>query len=676
MWIEGEICEMKNFKTKLLAVICCVAVALSMTACGGSRHGSSGGGRRTESGTKPEGGRGTDPTYTSETGTDPTSDPTTDPTTDPTSGPGGYGNYIPTSDTLTYPDHVATYEEVHPSHSRGNVSGTEAAELLSDVEYTLIHHDITDYVDIVIYFEHPEDFGFSIDEVSWGDISSVDQLDETREFYQGQLDLLLTIDYESLSGDDRLCYDKIVYDLEESIYSCSYSAFNYYTMLFNYLVGPQSEVLFIMDVIQFDTVKDAENYILLMKDIDRYYDEMCEYEETRASLGFASSDTSYEEAAKSFDNLVKQKDDCFLYESFEERLDNISGLSSADRSRLISEHEKAMKEVVFPEFEECAERMRALKGSGGVDAGLCEYRGGDAYYAMITRQMTNKSTSPEASAAALDRSIDDTYTELTATVSKNITLYYDFLKLKLTKGGINENLDYLRQAVKADFPDIPAHEYYIMDVPEVFEENFSPAAYLGFHLDDYNDNLIIVNNSNVDDKFGTTVAHEAYPGHMFQSLYTRSHTKHPYMYLGGSTGYMEGWATYVEHYSAKYFVDPGNDDLLTLAKDNDVFTLLVSTRIDYGIHLENWSLQECVDYLNGFGLSVTSDDLAQIYTLVVTDPGYYAKYGMGYLWTQKIMDNLHERHPNASEKAIHTAYLDAGTGTFEQIEAKADSLLN
>ena len=136
-------------------------------------------------------------------------------------------------------------------------------------------------------------------------------------------------------------------------------------MIFNYLVGPQSEILFILDVYSFDTVEDAEKYIELVKDIDRYYDQMCEYEETRAKFGFASSDNSYEEAAKSFDNLVKQKDDCFLYDSFEERLDNIKGLSSSDRARLIKEHEKAMKEVVFPEFEECARRMRALKGSGG-----------------------------------------------------------------------------------------------------------------------------------------------------------------------------------------------------------------------------------------------------------------------------------------------------------------------
>ncbi len=662
---------MKKITNKILAVVCCAAVMLSMVSCSdGGKHSS--GGRRTQDGTKPEGGRHTDPTYSTETDTDPTSDPTSGPTT----GPSGYGNYIPTSDTLTYPDHVASVDEIHPQHPRGDKGGDEALTLLSGVEYEILHHEITDYVDIKILFEHPENFGFSLDEVSWGEIGSVEQYDEEKEFYQNQLDQLLQIDYESLKGDDRLCYDKLVYDCEESIYGCSYTAFAYYSTVFNFLVGPQCEVLFILDIFNFESVKDAEDYILLVKDIDRFYDEICEFEETRASLGFASSDTSYEASAVSFDNLVKQKDDCFLYQSFEERLDNIKGLSSADRERLIAEHEKAMKEVLFPEFEECARRMRGLKGSGGVDAGICMYRGGDAYYAMLTRVMTNNDATPEECIAALDNTIDERFNELTSLISSNFSLYFDFMQVKYTKGDVNDNLDYLRDAVKADFPDIPAHEYYIMDVPKVFEENFSPAAYLGYHLDNYNANLLIVNNSNVDDKFGITVAHEAYPGHMFQSLYTRSHTSHPYMYLSMPIGYLEGWATYTEYYCGKYFNEPGKDDLQKLVKANDSISVLASTRIEYGIHTQNWSMQDCLDYFDSFGFGVSEDDFSQIYTLILTDPGYYPKYGMGYLWTEKIMDDMHAKHPDKTDKEIHTAYLNSLTGTYDQIENYMDSLLS
>ncbi len=664
--------KMKKTQVKLTALVCSAALLLSFSGCnnGGSESHSSG--RRSGGEFKPEGGR----TTVSTIATDPTSDPTTDPTTDPTAGPVQpvTGNYIPTSDTLTYPDHVASFSEVHPAHPRGTVTGNDAVKLLSDVELSLMHHDINCYADVEILFENPEEFGFDIKDATWGESITIDEYDEEKQFYQSMLDQLLTIDGESLTGDDRLCFDKLVYDCEEEIYALSYTAFEYYSMVFNYLVGPQSEILFILDVYSFDTVQDAENYIMLVKDLDRYFDSLCEYEETRASLGFASSDTSYEEAAVSFDNLTVQKNDCFLYESFEERLDNISGLSDADRSRLISEHEKAMKEVAFPEFEECARRMRALKGSGGTDAGLCAYRGGDAYYALITRRMTNNGASVDASVQALDLKIDEVYNDFMGQITSGFDWYAGYMNHSYSKGSITDNLDYLNNAVKSDFPEIPAHEYYMMDVPEVFEENFSPAAYLGYHLDNYNANMLIVNNSAVDENFGVTVAHEAYPGHMFQSLYTRSHTSHPYLYLSESIGYSEGWATYCENYSMKYFAD-GDGKVMNIVRDESVLGLLVSTRADYGIHVENWTLKDCVEYFNSMGFPVEEDDFSKIYTLLVTDPGYYVKYGMGYLWTQKTMDDMHAKHPDASDRDIHTAYLDSMPGTFEMINKNMDAIL-
>ena len=655
---------MGKLSKKAIVLVCCAALLLSLTGCNGTEPSIAATGRHSGGDSKPEGSRETSSTYA----TDPSSGPTATYVND--------GDYIPTSDTLTYPDHVATYEEIHPAHQRGNISGKEAVSLLSAVENSLIHHEINSYAMVEIYFEKPEDFGFDIKEPTWGEDISDGGYDEEKAFYQSQLDLLLTIDGESLTGDDKLCYERMVYNCEEKIYIYSYTAFNYYSMVFNYLVGPQSEILFVLDVYSFDTVKDAENYILLVKDIDRYFDSMCEFEEARAELGFASSDNSYEKAAESFDNLVAQKDDCFLYDSFEERLDNIRGLSSSEKNRLISENEKAMKDIMFPEFEECAERMRALKGSGGTDCGISAYRGGDAYFAALTRTSTNSNATVNESIDVLDRTIQDVYDEFMNIASSGFDWYSEYMHHTYSKGDIVDNLDYLDDAIKGDFPGIPAHEYSLMDVPEVFEENFSPAAYLGYHIDNYNANLLIVNNGQVDENYGISIAHEGYPGHMFQSVYTRSHTKHIYLYLFESIGYSEGWATYTQYYSMKYFSDSGKPTkAMILKRDEWILGILASTRAEYGIHVENWSMQDCLDYFDQMGFGVNEDDFSEFYTLIVTDPGYYAKYGMGYLWTQKIMDDMRAKYPDATEKQIHTAYLDSLTMTFDKISENMDAEL-
>jgi uncharacterized protein (DUF885 family) len=214
-----------------------------------------------------------------------------------------------------------------------------------------------------------------------------------------------------------------------------------------------------------------------------------------------------------------------------------------------------------------------------------------------------------------------------------------------------------------------------MEVPKVFEKNFSPAAYLGFHLDNFDANMIIVNNRNVDKDFGTTLAHEGYPGHMFQSLYTRANTKHVYMYVSGSTGYKEGWAVYCENYSMRYFSGNGMSDAAKYAKNENDIMMLLETRVDYGIHAEGWTIEDCVSYMNSHGLLVTKSSLKRIYTLLVCDPCYYVKYGMGYVWTSKVMDNMRNQYPNAFDKQIHTAYLNGLTGTFSQIEANMKKTL-
>lgn len=582
------------------------------------------------------------------------------------------GEFIKTSDELTYPDHVASYDEIHPKHNPGSLKDSAAVSKLNEIEKTYLREILNCYVDADILFENPEKVGITnIDpKTAWGDATTpISEYPKKKAFYESLRDQLLEIDYETLKGDDRIFYDKIFYDLEEYIYAYSYTAFEYYTMIFNSLVGPQSDVLFLLDVFTFDNVKDAENYILVLKDIDRYYDQMCEYEETRAKYGFASSAESYEAAAKTFDKLVEQKDDCFLYRSFEERLCKIKGLSFDDTKRLIEENEDAMKNVVFPEFEECAKRLRALKEKGGQDAGLLRYRGGDAYLEMLNRNQTNSTKSVADSIKTLDEEIDRMSKEMSALAKRKDSWAEEYWKHRYTKGDVNKNLDFLREAVKKDFPAVPAHEYYLMEVPKCFEDSFSPAAYLGFHLDNFDSNVIIVNNKNVDTDFGVTVAHEGYPGHMLQSLYTRSHTKHVYMYVFTSTGYKEGWAEYSEKYAMKYFSDNGVSDAVKYARLDSVRSILLSSRVDYGIHFEGWDLDECVSYMVDHGLMVSKTSFKRFYTLLVTDPCYYVKYGMGYVWTEKVMSEMRSQYPKATDMKIHTAYLDSLTGTFEQIEA-------
>lgn len=597
--------------------------------------------------------------------TEPTdrTDPT-DPTTPPDNGGKGNGAGILTdpSNGLTYPDGIATQDIIHPSRAKGTVTGDEAKKILDDVEKKVLNEVLSSYVDAEIYFADYSKYGITPDGYGWGEYTTDNDTSLDKEL----LDKLYSIDPDSLSDSDRIFYDKIVYDLEEDVYYGQFTAFPYFEMEFDPLVGPQNDILFILDILEFENKQDAEHYIEVLKDIDRYFDQICAFEKQRCDYGYAASPDVYEDTAESFDALVAQKNDCFLYDSFKERLGKISGLSESDRQDLIARHDKAMKEVVFPEFEECAKAMRDLKSYKGSNKGLSQFPGGREYYECVFRQQTNSSKSVKDATADLDRVIENLKTTKNDLMKNYMSWYMEYALHSYDKGGVKKNLDFLADAVKADFPDIPQHAYKMMDVPEVFEDSFSPAAFIGYHLDRNDSNVIIVNNGSSKSDLGVVLAHEGYPGHMFQSLYTRNGSDHPYMYLFESIGYAEGWAVYSENYAMKYFDD--NPDVVTFCQVENEWNSLLTARCDIGIHCEDWTIKDCVKLFTSLGLSVTKESFSDYYNLLLSDPCYSSKYGVGFVNTGIVMSRMKSEFPNASDKEIHTAFLNAQTGTFEQIE--------
>ena len=580
---------------------------------------------------------------------------------------------ITISDELTYPDHVPTYDEIHPAHAHGNVSGQEASDLLDEIEHDILVDLISSsYVDAVILFEDYESFGvtFEDDEIGWGEV--LYDTDESIEENNELLEQLYSIDPDSLDTQDRIFYDKILYDAELSAYALQYTAFDYYESALKSLTGPQTQVLFVLEVIDFSSVEEAENYILLLRDLDRYFDDLCAFEEDRAAYGYVNSDNVYEAVAVTFDNLVAQSEDCFLYDSFRDRLDHIDGLSDQEREALIEEHDQVMHDIVFPEFEECADRMRALK-CGAPAVGVSSYPGGDAYYAYIYATQTNSGRSIEESLAQLEAYTDSVMgTMMSVAYSGDTTWMDEYLDHDYSMGDTRDNLDYLYETIQQDFPAIPAHDYHLLTVPEVFADDFSPAAFLGYHLDNFDSNIIVTNEASISNVFGVTCAHEGYAGHMYESVYHRCF-EHPYMYIAASIGYTEGWATYVENYAFKYYSTTAASQVVRVEHE---LNALLFARFDIGINYQGWDLQDCADWAADFlGTPLPADSFQEMADLLLSDPGYGVKYGMGYIYTGMIISQLHQDFPDASEIDIHTAYLDAEAGTYEQILENAEQFL-
>ena len=92
------------------------------------------------------------------------------------------------------------------------------------------------------------------------------------------------------------------------------------------------------------------------------------------------------------------------------------------------------------------------------------------------------------------------------------------------------------------------------------------------------------------------MAHEGYPGHMYQTNYFNQHNTCNLRNVLDFQGYIEGWGTYAEYYA--YTLDHGMEEQVgELLQHNAAFTLALYALLDINIHYEGWDMDQVNDYL-------------------------------------------------------------------------------
>lgn len=222
----------------------------------------------------------------------------------------------------------------------------------------------------------------------------------------------------------------------------------------------------------------------------------------------------------------------------------------------------------------------------------------------------------------------------------------------------------LQEKMQQDFPAPPDINFTVKYVHPSLEEFMAPAFYLAVPIDDISQNSIYINGSNHYQKLKlyTTLAHEGYPGHLYQNVMERSQEFPAIRSLLGTSGYSEGWATYVEMIAYQY---ADMDDKLAqlLQKDQSALLSLYATA-DMGIHYDGWSLEEMKSFFGEY--QITNEEvLTDIYQLIVEEPAHYLKYYIGYLEFLDLKDYAEELYgKDYSDYRFHEALMKMGPAQF------------
>ena len=238
-----------------------------------------------------------------------------------------------------------------------------------------------------------------------------------------------------------------------------------------------------------------------------------------------------------------------------------------------------------------------------------------------------------------------------------------------------EILNDLKRKMAEDFPEIADVTYEVKYVEKALEDYLSPAFYLTAPLDNRNQNVIYINP-----KIGyrgldlySTLAHEGYPGHLYQTIFSNDSGIRPVRSLTNFGGYVEGWATYVESYGYEYAASLMNDpdsakNAVRFAWLNRSMNLCIYSLIDIGIHYRGWDAARTAVFLKAFGINNAST-AAEIYQYIVETPGNYLKYYWGYLNFLDLKTVCQKRLGDDFDlKEFHRRILDIGPVQFPVLE--------
>jgi len=552
------------------------------------------------------------------------------------------------------------------------VKPASASDELDKIDFDMFADSVTsDTVSLHFAVADPKALGLTAPAATLGDVSEEyndTQIAKSEEY----LAALKKIDYSELDQQDQITYDVIEYDLEEAI---AYKDYYYYSSAFNSVTGVQSELPLVLSEYSFDTKADIDEYLLVLKDLYRYYGDLMEFEKTRADKGSGASDENIQKIIDSCNSFLEDKEDHFMISSFEERLGTVTGLTEAEKKDYISQNQKMMDDYVFPAYQLLIDGFTDLLGTGKHDGGICNLSGGKEYYALLLKSTTSTDLSVKEATSMIEDAIDKEIDVLMNTDSSSdfeeAYNTYDF-----SEGTIEQNLDYCKDAIKTDFPGIMDHDVTLKQVPSQLEDFFSPAAYLSCRIDDPSENLILTNTAALADYQNVleTIAHEGYPGHLYEAVYHAENIKSYYQRYASFIGYSEGWA----EYAAGYIMETSDYDQELVSyvdAENQLFNLLFPARIDIGVNYQGWTTDDVANFLSQYNVNM-QDYTDYCYDMAIEIPCYYMPYCIGHLITADIFTNAEDKlGSSASLEEIHKAYLDIGPAPFPVIEKYMDSFI-
>lgn len=538
-------------------------------------------------------------------------------------------------------------------------------EEFDDYVNQLFRHEITGNTISMHYtLKNPENYGIDSYQVTYGELS--------QESHEASVAAMENVE-AALEGFSKKKLDvsrQLTFDIlkEETEVELSGKEFYFYQEPLRPSTGIQTELPVLLAEYTFYRERDVQDYLELLEQMPEYFQQIMLFEMEKANRGLFMAEFAAEDIISQCRNFIADPENNYLLSTFSDKIEAMEGLSEEQKQSYQEQNQRAVSEKVIPAYEMMIQALEKLKKSGKNQQGLCYLEKGVEYYEYLLKTYTGSDWTVEEMQKATEEKRAEDMTAAAKLLAENPNLLTQAASYAFAQQEPGAILLELQEKMKKDFPAPPDTSFTVKYVHPSLEEFMAPAFYLAVPIDDITQNSIYINNANHYQKLKlyTTLAHEGFPGHLYQNIMERSQEFPAIRSILGTSGYSEGWATYVEMISYSYAELDGTLSSL-LQRDQSALLSLYATA-DLGIHHDGWSFEKMVEFFGEYQIK-DEETLTEIYQLIVEEPAHYLKYYIGYLEFLHLKESAEKLYGEQySDYRFHEALMKMGPAQFSILE--------
>lgn len=506
--------------------------------------------------------------------------------------------------------------------------------------------------------------------------------------------------YEELNEDQQITYDIIV-DLLDSI-NAQNAHGDYSYLSNNYLgsyLGYQAQLPLLLAEYHFRDKLDIENYFKFLDLVPETFKKYVDFEIEKANHGYGMPDFVIDNVVSQCVNFVNsaQSGDHFMISVINNKIDELDFLTSSEKEEYKLTNVEKVNGPLIEGYAYVRDNLPVIRGRATNNMGLAHYVSEDGvmvgrnYYEMAFKKAVGYDISVAEAIEYIEAKLakfEAQKAHFKDIIAKNPSFIDEVNNVQFMSGEPSDQITLFQTLVQGHFPQLLLKNplnIQVKYIDEAMEDNFSPAAYMTSPIDEFNNEYIYLNRKSITktilnesgeselvydyNYLYNTLAHEGYPGHLYQNVYFKNQNTNVLRKVLRNSGYMEGWATYVEHYVYD-LLEGYNSDVIDYYKWNDDYQAAIYSRLDMGIHYNGWTLDETYDYLCKY-YNITYDQAKATYERLIEVPNNCQHYYFTYFKLCDLRDKVQSVYGNNFDILdFHQKILDCGPIPLKYVEQR------